>query len=207
MQPDLLKIQAIIFDLGGVIIDLDESATHRAFSEISKLPLADIQQMVSRPYFKKYEVGAIDDPTFRAHLREDLQFEGPDALIDEAWNAMLGPITKERLEKLEALAKSFRLFVMSNTNSMHVRRFIKIAAHVSPEKPFDAYFEEVYFSHEVEARKPNPEAWQPIFNDNGLSPHQALFIDDKLENVEAASAMGMQVLHNPEINYWLSVLN
>lgn len=207
MQSDFSNIQAIIFDLGGVIIDLDVSATQKAFSEISGRSPEEILQMTTQPYFEKYEVGAIDDPTFRAHIREDLRFEGPEALIDEAWNAMLGPITIQRLEKLEALAKRYRLFVMSNTNSIHVRRFLKIAEHVSPQKSFHEYFENVYFSHEVEARKPNAEAWQPIFNENDLSPHQALFIDDRKDNIAAAQALGMQVLHNPEINYWLSVVS
>ncbi|WP_420387418.1 HAD family hydrolase [Roseivirga sp.] len=206
MPREISNISYIIFDLGGVIIDLDPEATYKAFAEISSHPLSIVTELAaSAEFFKKYERGEIDDPTFRAHIREELKYTGPEELIDEAWNAMLGPIAKERFEKLEALADDFDLFVMSNTNEIHVRRFLDIARYTSPQKRFHDYFKQVYLSQEVGARKPEPQAWQVILNDHQLTAGEGLFIDDNASNIEAASALGLQVYHNQQVNDWMKL--
>lgn len=206
MAIEISNISYIIFDLGGVVIDLDPEATYKGFAEISGKPLSMVKSLVAEAeFFKQYERGEIDDPTFRAHLREELEFTGEERLLDEAWNAMLGPITKERFAKLEELAKSYNLFVMSNTNEIHVRRFLNIAKYTSPQKDFHDYFKEVYFSQEVGARKPEPQAWQVILNDHQLNPAQCLFIDDNADNIEAASKLGIQVYHNRSVNDWMQL--
>lgn len=206
MPTEISNISYIIFDLGGVIIDLDVDATHRAFAEISGRPLDRVKALAAEAeFFKLYERGEIDDPTFRAHLREELEYTGTEALLDEAWNAMLGPIARERFDKLEELEKSFDLYVMSNTNEIHARRFLDIAKYTSPNKGFHDYFKQVYFSQEVGARKPEPEAWQVILNDHQLEPSQGLFIDDNPSNIEAAAKLGLQVYHNRNVNDWMGL--
>ena len=206
MATEISNISYIIFDLGGVIIDLDVEATYKAFSQISGKPLDYVKNLAAtEDFFKKYEIGEIDDPTFRAHLREELEFTGPEVLLDEAWNAMLGPITAERFEKLESLDNDFDLYVMSNTNEIHVRRFLDIAKHTSPQKTFHEYFKQVYFSQEVGARKPEPEAWQVILNDHQLNPAQGLFIDDNAGNIAAAEKLGLKVYHNQNVNDWMGL--
>ena len=205
-MPEFSNLSYFIFDLGGVIIDLDVNATYNAFSEISGKPLGQVKELAaSAEFFKKYEKGEIDDPTFRAHLREELEFTGNEALLDEAWNAMLGPVAKERFIKLEELSNSYDLFVMSNTNEIHTRRFLKMAEYSSPDKAFHDYFNQVYLSQEVGARKPELEAWQVILNDHQLEPSKGLFIDDNQNNVEAASRLGLQVYHNKNVNDWLGL--
>lgn len=205
-QPELSNLSYIIFDLGGVIIDLDVNATYSAFAEISGKSKEEIEHLAAEAeFFKKYERGEIDDPTFRAHLREELEFTGEEALLDEAWNAMLGPIAEARFQKLELLEKQYDLFVMSNTNEIHVRRFLKIAEHSSPQKGFYDYFKQVYLSQEVGARKPEPEAWQVILNDHELSPQAGLFIDDNHNNVKAAASLGLRTYHNQQVNDWLKL--
>lgn len=205
-QPELSNLSYIIFDLGGVIIDLDVDATYQAFAEISGKTKDEVELIAAEAeFFKKYERGEIDDPTFRAHLREELEFNGEEALLDEAWNAMLGPIAQERFRKLELLDKQYDLFVMSNTNEIHVRRFFKIAGHSSPNKGFYDYFKQVYLSQEVGARKPELEAWQVILNDHELSPQEGLFIDDNPNNVKAAASLGLRTYHNQEVNDWMGL--
>lgn len=206
MSIEISNLSYLIFDLGGVIIDLDVEATYRAFAEISGKPLGQVRDMAGNlDFFKEYEKGEIDDPTFRAHLREELEFTGPEVLLDEAWNAMLGPIVKERFLKLEELEGKYDLFVMSNTNEIHVKRFLNIAKYTSPHKTFHEYFKEVYFSQEVGVRKPEPQAWQVILNEHQLNPNKGLFIDDNLKNIEAASALGLQVYHNQSVNDWMKL--
>lgn len=206
MATEISNISYIIFDLGGVIIDLDTEATYRAFSEISGKPLEMVKSLAAEAeFFKTYERGEIDDPTFRAHLREELEFTGSEALLDEAWNAMLGPIAKERFAKLESLSNDYDLFVMSNTNEIHVRRFLNIAKYTSPNKGFHDYFKQVYLSQEVGARKPEPLAWQVILNDHQLEATKGLFIDDNASNIEAAAKLGLQVYHNKNVNDWMKL--
>lgn len=206
MATEISNISYIIFDLGGVIIDLDTEATYKAFAEISGKPLEMVKALATEAeFFKNYERGEIDDPTFRAHLREELEFTGSEALLDEAWNAMLGPIAKERFDKLESLSNDYDLYVMSNTNEIHVRRFLNIAKYTSPNKGFHDYFKQVYLSQEVGARKPEPQAWQVILNDHQLEPAKGLFIDDNASNIEAAAKLGLQVYHNKNVNDWMKL--
>lgn len=206
MAIEISNISYIIFDLGGVIIDLDTEATYRAFAEVSGKPLPMVQSLAAEAdFFKTYERGEIDDPTFRAHLREELEFTGEEGLLDEAWNAMLGPIAKERFELLEKLAEQYDLYVMSNTNEIHVRRFLNIAKYTSPQKDFHDYFKQVYFSQEVGARKPEPQAWQVILNDHQLNASEGLFIDDNKMNIKAAAKLGLQVYHNQNVNDWMKL--
>ncbi|MGW8123593.1 HAD family hydrolase [Roseivirga echinicomitans] len=207
MRPDLSNIDAIIFDLGGVIINLDEAATIKAFAEISGRTENEVLELSkTAEFFKLYETGQIDDPTFRAHLRESLNVFSEDNVLDGAWNAMLGQIPMYRLHKLEALSEKYKLFVMSNTNDIHARFFLKLVDLISPNKSFHEYFTEVYFSQEVGERKPNFGAWQPILNDHKLDASRTLFIDDKLENIQAAMAMGMNGFHNITPDDWLNVM-
>jgi len=207
MTPDLSNIDSIIFDLGGVIINLDESATIRAFAELAGMPDNEVLELSkTADFFKQYETGQIDDPTFRAHLRENLKVFSEDNVLDGAWNAMLGQIPVHRLQKLEELSKKYKLFVMSNTNDIHIRFFIKLVNLISPHKSFHDYFTEVYFSQEVGERKPNFGTWQPILNDHQLDASRTLFIDDKLENIQAAMSMGMNGFHNISPDDWVNVI-
>lgn len=206
MKPDLTKISSVIFDLGGVIIDLDMDATYKAFAELSHLTFEEVKALAAKEdFFVKYEVGEIDDPTFRAHLREHLEFTGEDGHLDAAWNAMLGKIDTDKLAKIEQLADKYQLFVMSNTNEIHIRFFNRLVGRLSPQKPFHKYFNEVYLSQEVGERKPNPGAWQVILNDHQLSPESCLFIDDKLENIQAAEKLGIVGYQNVNPRDWLTL--
>ena len=204
MGIDISKIEAIVFDLGGVIINLYEERTYEAFAELGSMPVEEVKEKaLTEKYFKDYETGHIDDPTFRAHLRESLRFEGQDEFLDEAWNAMLGAIPKAKLELLDKLRSKYKLFVMSNTNTIHVRRFLKICDYVSPEKDFYGYFDKVYLSNEVGARKPDARAWQVILDEQPISVEGMIFIDDKLVNIQAASELGFQVYHNRQPDDWM----
>lgn len=208
MGLDISKIDAVVFDLGGVIIDLYEDRTYQAFADLSGMSLEEMKSLAAKEeFFQLYEKGEIDDPTFRAHLREIMEFKGDEFEIDEAWNAMLGPIPKEKLWLLEELRKSHKLFVMSNTNEIHVKRFLRIADHVSPTKGFYEYFDKVYLSNEVGERKPNPGAWQVILDEQPIKASHTLFIDDKLENIQAAEALGLQVYHNVSPNDWMNLFS
>jgi putative hydrolase of the HAD superfamily len=207
MTLDINKIDAIIFDLGGVIINLDTNATVAAFAKLSGKSFEEISNAYEKAdFFKTYEVGAISDAEFRAAIRKSLDITASDQLIDEAWNAMLLEIPFSRISAFKKLKKDFKLFVMSNTNHIHIRKFNEIFEALNTGDHFTDYFDKVYYSQEIAARKPNSNAWTPILAEYNLEAQRALFIDDRLDNIEAAKKLGLLTFHNQELNDWLSLL-
>ncbi len=207
MTVDINKIDAIIFDLGGVIINLDTNATVKAFAHLSNKSIDDISiAYANANFFKDYEIGAISDAQFRNEIRKSLGINASDELIDEAWNAMLLEIPLNRIAAFKKLKEHFKLFVMSNTNDIHIRKFDEIFSELNTGTTFRAYFDKVYYSQDIGARKPNAGAWTPILEEYKLDANRALFIDDRLDNIQAASNLGMQTFQNQRLDDWLTLL-
>jgi FMN phosphatase YigB (HAD superfamily) len=180
-------INAILFDFGDVFINLDKQAT---IDGLQKLGLSawndDLDQLNL-----KYEVGAISEEDFLLGFQKNI----PNASIDEiskAWNAILLDFPLYRLEFLQMLSKKYRLFLLSNTDAIHIETFEQ---KTGPSFYGDFYqcFEKVYFSFEIGMRKPNPEVYNFVLDQNGLQAKHTLFIDDKKENTDAALALGFPV--------------
>lgn len=207
MTLDINKFDAIIFDLGGVIINLDPNATIAAFARLSGKSALEISNAYENAdFFKDYEIGALSDSEFRNEIRKSLEINASDQVIDEAWNAMLLNIPFNRITAFKQLKKDYKLFVMSNTNHIHIRKFNKIFDSLNTGDQFTAYFDKVYYSQEIGARKPNANAWTPILAEYKLKANRALFIDDRLDNIEAAKTLAIQTFHNQELDDWLSLL-
>ena len=180
-------IDTIIFDFGDIFINLDKEAT---ISGLKKLGMTEWNSEFDRLNLM-FETGDISHADFLAGFQEQL----PDASIDEileAWNAVLLDFPLYRLEFLQMLSKKYRLFLLSNTDSIHIETF-ENKTGVSFYSDFYQCFEKVYFSFEIGKRKPNPEAYQYIINKHELSPKRTLFVDDKKENTDAAAALGIHV--------------
>ena len=180
-------IDTIIFDFGDVFINLDKEAT---ISGLKKLGMTEWNSEFDRLNLM-FETGDISHGDFLAGFQEQL----PDASIDEildAWNAVLLDFPLYRLEFLQMLSQKYRLFLLSNTDSIHIETF-ENKSGVSFYSDFYQCFEKVYFSFEIGKRKPNPEAYQYIINKHELSPKRTLFVDDKKENTDAAAALGIHV--------------
>jgi FMN phosphatase YigB (HAD superfamily) len=180
-------INAILFDFGDVFINLDKQAT---IDGLQKLGLSawndDLDQLNL-----KYEVGAISEEDFLLGFQKNI----PNASIDEiskAWNAILLDFPLYRLEFLQMLSKKYRLFLLSNTDAIHIETFEQKTGS-SFYSDFYQCFEKVYFSFEIGMRKPNPEVYNFVLDQNGLQAKHTLFIDDKKENTDAALALGFPV--------------
>ncbi|WKN43227.1 HAD family hydrolase [Tunicatimonas pelagia] len=192
-RMDLSTIENIIFDLGGVIINLDTKATFDGFLALSQYTNWSQNTVDEVDLFLDYEKGTISSKEFRTGIREmtgntDLS----DEQIDEIWNNMLLDIPPARLELLQSLSEKYRLFVLSNTNAIHVPAFNQIVENVSGQSSINAFFEKVYFSHEVKMRKPEREIYEYVLNDGQLIPEETLFLDDKTENLVAAQEVGIR---------------
>ncbi|MBX7126530.1 MAG: HAD family phosphatase [Cyclobacteriaceae bacterium] len=188
-------IKNVIFDLGGVLLNLSVPATLQAFAGISGKPLEEVKAAVSRPEFLDYEKGLISDAEFRTAVRDHLQTDASDDVIDSAWNAMLGDIPRARLALLEQLKTDYRTFLLSNTNGIHVQAFTARLHQDHKVSSLDHYFEKVYYSHVMKLRKPDVVIYEAVLSDSGLHAEESLFLDDNLHNIEGAREAGLNAIH------------
>ena len=203
---EINKIDTIIFDLGGVIINVDEDLTIAALSSLSGKPFEEVKMHYQQAeVFKQYEKGLVADHEFRDGVRELLAISAPDEVIDSAWNAMLLDIPPARLDLIARIRHQFGLFVLSNTNDIHVRAFDRFFARAIDGNRLSDYFDKVYMSQKINARKPDMEAWQTIIDEQRLDTGRTLFIDDNARNIEAARLMGFYTFHNKQPDHWLAL--
>lgn len=194
-------IKTFIFDLGGVIINLDEKDSYNSLSEIIGLSLADIHSVVSKSdIFIEHEKGLISNDAFRKGVNELFQCNLSGDQIDVAWNAMLKDIPIERLELLLALKKEHKILVLSNTNAIHIRRFNEILMNVSGKKSLEFFADYVFFSHELKMRKPDIEIYEEVLKRSNSEASESIFMDDKVENLESAASLGISTFHVTEPN-------
>jgi len=188
---ELQNIETIVFDLGGVIIDLDTSATIDAFAHLSGQVKAEMLEVFQTNHlFVDYEKGLISSDNFREELRNLLLVDISDETIDKAWNAMLGAIEMPRLELMLDLQKQHNVMVLSNTNEIHEKAFNRILQDVSGKTHLNEFAHKVYFSHDVKMRKPDAEIYQLVIAENDLRPEETLFLDDRLDNLKGAEGEG-----------------
>lgn len=205
---NLSGIKHLIFDLGGVIIDLDTNATFSAFEELTGKPRTQWANGVHEgDLFLDYEKGLMTDQQFREGLRELCEQPVADEVLDNAWNAMLGAIPGYRIEKAAALRGKYQTFVLSNTNGIHELAFNKILQAETGQPTLDHFFDRVYFSHVMKQRKPETEIYQTVLEENGLRPEEVLFLDDKPENLRGAEKLKIQtfLVHSPDS--WLELFS
>jgi FMN phosphatase YigB (HAD superfamily) len=178
-------INAIIFDFGDVFINLDKQATANG---LKKLGVSDWNEELNQLNLK-YEVGSITEEEFLTGIQKHTNNASFEDILT-AWNAILLDFPLYRLEFLQMLSKKYRLFLLSNTDAIHIATFEQNSG-TSFYSDFYQCFEKVYFSFEIGMRKPNPDIYTFVLNQNGLQAKQTLFVDDKKENTDAASALGL----------------
>lgn len=191
------SIKNVIFDLGGVIIDLDIPATLQAFSRLSGKSHDQITAIFhSAPEFLLFETGEVDDQQFRDFVRRAFELTASDEQIDFCWNAMLVGIPQDKLKLIAGLKGGFRTFLLSNTNSIHLKHINDVTLRESTgENDLDQYFHRAYYSHQMGLRKPDTGIYQRVLDENGLRADETLFLDDNLSNVEAANRLGIQTVY------------
>ncbi len=188
--------EAVIFDLGGVILDIDYQATERALqSLLGPAAVSYYQQNRQNSLFDDLETGHIESEVFRQQLMQWAGKPLATELIDQAWNAMLGDLPLARLDFIRQVAAKRRVFLLSNTNRIHKDAFDRIVDRALAGRSFDAYFEAAYYSHELGLRKPNPAIYRLVCDRHGLIAEKTLFIDDNASNVEGAREAGLLGFH------------
>ena len=198
MNPpiDLIKYDSIIFDLGGVLINIDYLKTKYAFEEIGIRNFdALFTQFNQDQLFDQFEKGEISPENFYENLKNKAEIEISISEFNRAWNAMLLDFPEERMRLLENLKKSHRLFLLSNTNSLHIPSFKQSIKKEGLYDRFINVFEKHYYSSEVGMRKPDSEIYDLVVQENKLLKEKTLFIDDSPQHVEGAIRAGLDALH------------
>ncbi len=194
---ELLKgIKNIIFDLGGVIINIDYTLT---LNEFKALGLKNVEKLYTQfsqmDWFDKYDRGGISSETFIKEFSKVLDPGTSNDQIIHAWNSMLLGFPQERAELLLDLKKRYRTFLLSNTNDLHFKYYFKQLRKLYGYKEMKLFFEKDYYSHLIGMRKPDREIFEFVIRENGLNPLETLFIDDTLQHVEGARMAGMRAYH------------
>jgi len=187
--------EAIILDLGGVLLNLDYGATSKAFKAHATGDFdALFAQASQSDLFDRLETGKISPADFREALRE-LGFAMNDDELDSCWNAMLLDLPASRLDYIDELCMRSGLILLSNTNEIHIQRFEEAMKAKGQWDRFSGCFVEMYYSSRIGKRKPDISTFKWVLEDNGLSAGEVLFIDDTLQHVEGARAAGLTAYH------------
>lgn len=195
---DLLNnVDGVIFDLGGVVVNIDYMKTQQAFESLGLTNFGEVYSQAEQTgVFDLYEKGLIDTVTFRNGLRRLApDFKVSDEELDSAWNAMILDLPPDRLNVLMGLKPKFRTFLLSNTNEIHISYFHAGLEAKYGKKDLSDYFEQVYYSYQLHLRKPDKEIFYHVLNENGIIAERMLFIDDTIRHVEAARSIGINALH------------
>ncbi len=179
-------IENLILDFGGVLLDLDERATYEAFVALGLEKVPPELTAVNLDFQR----GKVGREQYVAFLKRYLPPGTTTAQVEDAWCAMLRQVPPARWHLLVRLGKRYRLFLLSNTDPIHIdrlRRRMDLDA-------FEQLFERVYYSQDTGLRKPERALFERVLRENGLDAARTLFVDDTLENVEGARAAGLQGL-------------
>jgi glucose-1-phosphatase len=182
-----MKVDAVVFDLGGVLVDIDLGRAFAAWSAAAGVPGATIAARFSvDDACHAHERGELDDRAYFAHLRRTLGIALADEAMLAGWNAIIG----EPLPGIEPLVRELAarrpLYVFSNTNPAHI-------AHFTPRlRLLFAHFRQVFTSCELGLRKPEPEAFARLASRIGVPASRLAFFDDVADNVAGARRAGLQ---------------
>lgn len=189
-------IKNLLFDLGGVIINIEPIRVAQALAGFSSKDLSFIRQEIEEQrVFQNYEIGKWDDTHFRQAINHIIEANLTDAQIDEIWNSMLLDIPPERISLLQSLRKRYTLFLLSNTNAIHIKAVNSILQQSSGIANLEALFSKTYYSHQIKLAKPSVAVYEYILHDSKLLPQETLFIDDNFDNINGAKLSGMHTVH------------
>jgi len=182
--------ESLLFDLGGVIIDIDFTRAFRAWQPISSLSLDKITERFKfdAPY-QRHERGEITAAAYFDHLRATLSLSGDDARILEGWNSIYIGEIPETVALIRSARKDLPCHAFTNTNAVHQ------AAWSAQFPEVTRLFGRIFASHEIGRRKPEREAFEHIGRTLGVRLDSIMFFDDLIENVEGAQAAGLQAVH------------
>lgn len=191
----MIDIKNIIFDFGGVIINISHQQVENAFKALGVSNFeALFNQATQAKLFQQFEKGEITTSQFRDRIRELTSLNVSDDKLDDAWNLIIGDYPPQRIDLLNQINNNYRLFLLSNTNSIHYDYYIpKFESEYGYS--FGSLFEKTYWSFKFGKRKPDLDSYKQLIAENQLIKGETLFIDDSVQNIEAAQKAGLKTVH------------
>ncbi|MFT5885971.1 MAG: HAD superfamily hydrolase (TIGR01509 family) [Arcticibacterium sp.] len=196
--------KAILFDFGNVVINIDPELTIKALSEISNKPLERVREKMEMSQLnKRYEMGLFTDDEFREIVRQTIGYPFSDAEVDKAWNALLLDLPPHRIKLILELQSSYPVYLLSNTNNIHITRCNRIFREEFGIPDVKTLFKRAFYSYEMGLWKPDPKIYQEVLDEIEQKAEDVLFIDDNASNIASAAKMGFQTVlmdpHNDDI--------
>lgn len=185
----------IIFDLGGVIINLNQDLTYKAFHNLFPSNFNTIlNQLETTNWLERYELGEFSSKDFLNWFK---QFDSKvtDIQLTNAWNSILLDIPKARIDLITRLSKTYNVYLLSNTNQIHYQFIVDYVKTNFENLDFNSLFKKMYLSHEIKLRKPNKSIFEYVLNDSKLTATETVFIDDSEEHVTSAKQLGIDAYH------------
>ena len=190
-----MKISAVCFDLGKVLLDFDWQVMLRRIAEKSSLPPGEISaRMSDNPNFLHYEIGSVTTREFFSYLKMMTDFRGTIMELRTSFCEIFTPLS-EHIALAAMLAPHYPLAIISNTNEAHI-------TYAEANYSFFSLFPVRIYSHQVGTMKPRPEIYQAALAAlGGIDPLETLFIDDLEPNILGAVKLGWQTIHlRPEVD-------
>ncbi len=186
------SISTLIFDLGGVLVDLDWNRCTREFQKIGVNEITNLlSTTVQTDFILDFESGKISTNEFRNKMRSFSNQKISDEQIDKAWDSFLIDVPQEKLDLLLELKKTYRIVMLSNTNPLSFA-ICRDKIFKKAGKTINDYFDKLYLSYEMKLCKPDKEIFEQLLKEENIAPNEALFLDDGKHNIETAKLLGIQ---------------
>ena len=198
------SINALLFDLGNVLLPIDLSLTYQAFSQLStSFSSEEIQSKINNEgLWLGYEAGLLTDEEFRDLLRDKLDLDCSNDEFDQAFSALLLDFPPNVYSFLQELTSNFELYLLSNTSVIHSRIFLNNQLGPKGENLF-GLFKKAHFSYEMGLVKPNPLIYQQVLKENNLKAEETVFFDDNAANIKSAITLGIDsILIDPTTSFF-----
>jgi len=197
-MTDFKHIKNIIFDLGAVIIDIDFARTFQAFAKLSPLSADEIMKRYhDATFFTDFEKGMIGNHIFIEKVRDLLELSSAvsNEQIVESWNRLLIQIPENRIKRIQTLSETYRVFLLSNTNPMHIHAVNNILYTSNTVDRLERLFETAWFSYDLGLVKPHRSIYDNVLHEKSLKAEETVFLDDNADNIKGALEAGIIALH------------
>ena len=189
------KIKNIIFDLGGVLLNINPLLSLLEFEKLSGIGKDDLlSKFISTRIFEKFDTGSINPAQFGRELCGIMNREVSDSEIERIWNMLILDFPRSSVELLQQLRKNYRVYLLSNTNVIHIQKYTR-EFYENNGFPMSNLFDQVFYSCEIGIHKPDEGIYTHVLEAANLVPSETLFFDDSLANIKAAQGLGISVIH------------
>ena len=200
----LKNIKNVVFDLGGVVCDLEMARVVEAFREIGMPKMAALMDpCYPAEVNERMESGQLSWEEACDEMRRiDNRPEVTNGEIEWVYREFLARVDRKKLEVIDRLrSQGLRTYVLSNTNPSAIN-IVRDRVREASGRELESYFDALYLSFELKILKPAPAIFEKMISLSGMNPSETLFIDDGSRNADTAHSLGFSVYCPPTNGAW-----